>query len=435
MQHVRKSIIHQCQIDLAGRNHNQILLIVGIDDGVSPETGISSSAPTGEIERVHQIITWLEGGETCSAHWRSESGVAAPVRIVIADDTTTADFAYRLASEGTALLWRGDFQNARQLLLALARRIDKQAVGRKAESGALSLKEAFHRQRQQQARRARLLGMLLLQFDAGHQLALRRAPDVTDACNEAFGSASEPYVMSLRELLGAIGAHEWHKNGLRVEALGVKIHPHYGVFAPIRSEYLDLVAKAPLPSVTQAFDIGTGTGVLAAILAQRGVTKVIATDMDARAIACATENLARLGFSDQVMVEQTDLFPSGRAGLIVCNPPWIPAQPSSRLEHAVYDPDSRMLRGFLIGVGAHLEADGEAWLVLSDLAEHLGLRTREALLGWISSGGLVVLGRLDIAPKHPRARDTDDPLYVARAAEITSLWRLGLAPVLLDTRN
>ena len=333
------------------------------------------------------------------------------------------------------MLWRGDFQNARQLLLALARRIDKQALRRKAEPSLPTMKEMFHRQRQQQARRARLLGMLLLQFDAGHQLVLRRAPDVTDACNEAFGSASEPYVMSLRELLGAIGAHEWRKNGLRVEALGAKIHPHYGVFAPIRSEYLDLVANAPLPSVTQAFDIGTGTGVLAAILAQRGVAKVIATDMDARAIACATENLARLGLSDQVAVEQTDLFPSGRAGLIVCNPPWIPAQPSSRLEHAVYDPDSCMLRGFLSGVGTHLEANGEAWLVLSDLAEYLGLRTREALLGWISSGGLVVLGRLDIAPKHPRARDIDDPLYAARAAEITSLWRLGLAPILLGTRN
>jgi len=36
-----------------------------------------------------------------------------------------ADTAYRLACEGTGLLWRGDFQNARQMVQALARRIDK----------------------------------------------------------------------------------------------------------------------------------------------------------------------------------------------------------------------------------------------------------------------------------------------------------------------
>ena len=379
-------------------------------------------APTGEF-----TIHWLERGVAQQAFWHSENGLAAPTRVDIADDTTTADSAYRLVCEGAALVWRGDFQNARQLMLAMARRIDKQATRRKDELNAMTMKETFHRQRQQQARRARLLGMLLLQFDAGHHLSLRRAPDVVEACNEAIGPAAEPYVMSLRELLGVIGAHEWRKTGLMIEKLGAKIHPHYGVFAPVRNEYLDLVADAPLPSSALAFDIGTGTGVLAASLARRGVAKVVATDTDARAIACATENIERLGFAGQVSVVQTDLFPAGRAPLIVCNPPWIPAQPSSRLEHAVYDPDSRMLRGFLSGVSAHLEDGGEAWLVLSDLAEHLGLRSREELLAWVSAGGLRVLGRLDVAPKHPRTRDVNDPLYQARAAEFTSLWRLGLA--------
>src|SRR5450830_626382 len=70
------------------------------------------------------VIRWLEAGQECSARWRSERGAPPPKRVVLADDTTTADTAYRLACEGTALLWRGDFQNARQLLQALARRAD-----------------------------------------------------------------------------------------------------------------------------------------------------------------------------------------------------------------------------------------------------------------------------------------------------------------------
>lgn len=386
-----------------------------------------SPAPTGKIVAARVTTNWLEDGASRSAQWRSESGIAVPSRIVIADDKTNADAAYRLACEGTALLWRGDFQNARQLMLAMARRIDKQAARRMDDVDALTPRDIFHRGRQQQARRARLLGMLLLQFDADHHLSLRRAPDVRAACTEAFGASPEAYVMSLRELLGAIGAHEWRKNGVMVAALGAKIHPHYGVFAPIRNEYLDLVTNAPLPSKTLAFDIGTGTGVLSAILARRGVASVVATDLDMRAIACARENIERLGVGDQVTLLQTDLFPLHRAPLIVCNPPWLPAQPSSRLEHAVYDPDSRMLRGFLSGLAAHLEADGEGWLIMSDLAEHLGLRSRDELLAWIVEGGLRVIGRIDTSPKHPRTRDATDPLHVARAAEITSLWRLGLA--------
>lgn len=267
--------------------------------------------------------------------------------------------------------------------------------------------------------------MLLIPFDPGHVIPLRRAPDVQAACTEVYGRDDQPYVTSLRELLGLIGAHEWRVNGVPVPALGGdRIHPHYGVFSPVRGEYVDLVGAAPSPPSTTAFDIGTGTGVLAAVLARRGVEHVVATDIDPRALACAQENLDRLDVAKQVDVVQADLFPEGKAGLIVCNPPWVPAKPSSPLEHAVYDPGGRMLRGFLGGLAERLEPDGEGWLILSDLAEHLGLRTRDELLAMIESSGLEAVGRLDTRPVHPRAADPDDPLHAARAAETTSLWRL-----------
>ncbi|MFT5533416.1 MAG: polypeptide subunit release factor methylase [Candidatus Paceibacteria bacterium] len=338
----------------------------------------------------------------------------------MADDRTTADAAYRLACEGTAMLWRGDFQNARQLLQAMARRCD-----RKPHKAASTPLDAFNFHRQAQSQRARTLAMLLMPFDSDHTLPLRRAPDVQVACTEAYGSANEPYVASLRELLGLIGAHEWRKAGVEIAALGNRIHPHYGVFAPVRGEYVGLVAEMALPSKKLAFDIGTGTGVLAAVLAQRGMQHVIGTDQDPRALTCAQENITRLGLDAMIELIRVDLFPPGRADLIVCNPPWLPARPSSPIEYAMYDPDSRMLRGFLDGLAAHLEVNGEGWLILSDLAEHLGLRTRAQLLEWITAAGLVVLGRKDVRPIHPRASDTNDPLHAARSAELTSLWRLG----------
>jgi methylase of polypeptide subunit release factors len=234
----------------------------------------------------------------------------------------------------------------------------------------------------------------------------------------------EASVVSLRELLGLVGAHEWRKKGVEIAALGERIHPHYGVFSPVRGEYLDLVMRAPLLAFAKAFDIGTGTGVLSALLAKRGVRKIVATDQDPRALACARENLERLGLNGRVEVVEADLFPPGRAPLVVCNPPWLPARPASPIEYAIYDHESRMLLGFLNGLAEHLEPNGEGWLILSDFAEHLGLRTRDTLLAAIEQAGLVVVGRDDIKPRHPKAMDPSDPLHKARVAEVTSLWRL-----------
>ncbi len=393
-------------------------------------------------------LQWTESGQACSALWRSERGAAPPKRVVLADDTLTADAAYHLACEGTALLWRGDFQNARQLLQAMARRIDKPPARKSRKStGAPGAAKApidlFNQHRQAQAQRARVLGMLLIPFNADYSIPLRRAPDAKAACTEAWGRVRAladgmgdgSSVSTLRDLMGMISAHEWRKKGIEIAALGEpphnRIHPHYGVFSPVRGEYIDLVATAPLPAQATAplvaFDIGTGTGVLSAVLVRRGVTQVVATELDSRALACAMANLKQLGVLEQVNVVRADLFPDGRASLVVCNPPWLPARPSAPIEHAVYDEGSRMLLGFLMGLAAHLEPHGEGWLILSDFAEHLGLRTRAELLTAIEQAGLTVLGRIDAKPVHGKVADTSDPLHAARAAEVTSLWRLGAA--------
>jgi len=398
-------------------------------------------------ESAHPPISWEEGDVTYACRWRSEKGTPPPKKLIIADDTLTADEAYRVACEGTGIIWRGDYQNAKQLLQAMSRRADKpskksirnQKSAKKQQEGLIPLakpmSEIFHKHRLTQSQRSRTLGMLLIQVNPDHSIPLRRAQDVSQACMAVYGKVTEPYVMSLRDLLGFIGSLEWRKNGMALDAIkdlgDGRIHPHYGVFAPVRSEYIGLLEKAPLPELLSkqsvAFDIGTGTGVLAAVLAKRGIQKIIATDQDERAIECAAENIEGLGIGKQVKLMQTNLFPDGQAGLIVCNPPWVPARPSSPIEYAVYDPDSQMLKGFLAGLKEHLLPSGEGWLILSDLAEHLGLRTRAELLAWIEAAGLKVLGRNDVRPTHAKALDKEDPLYRARAAEVTSLWRLGAA--------
>ena len=383
-------------------------------------------------------ITWEESGAPHRARWRSESQ-QRPAALLPVDDTLTANAAFKLVSEGTGLLWRGDFHNGRQLLQALVRRVDKPGRTQTPRAGtsppapadaAARARDAFARHRASQARRATLLNRVLVQFEPDHTIALRRAPDVRAALGEAWGAPDgESSIASLRELQGLVGAHEWRKKGVDVPALGARIHPWFGVFSPLRGEYLGLIAQAPLPpgATSLAFDIGTGTGVIAALLARRGVQRVVATDLDPRALACAAENVARLGVASQVELVQADMFPDGRAALVVCNPPWVPTPANAAIERAVYDPDSAMLRAYLAGLASHLAPGGEGWLVMSDLAEHLGLRTRAEMLQWIADAGLRVVQRHDTRPTHPKAGDPSDPLFAARSKEVTSLWRLGQA--------
>ena len=380
-------------------------------------------------------IYWPENGQSRYARWISEAGLPPPAQVVVADDTLSADAAFKLVQSGSAILWRGDYPNARHLLQALTRRVDRPP--RNAPPPAKTALEAFERHRAAQGRRATLLGRLLVPLSADYRLPLRRAQEVHEACVAGLGepvSDQGDSVISLRGLLSLVSAWEWRKKGALVPALNAAIHPHFGVFSPVRGEYVDLVAQAPLPQpCNMAFDIGVGSGVLSAVLAKRRVPHIIATDLDPRALACAADNLQRLGYASQVQLVRADLFPPTAASiadvpaqvdLILCNPPWLPAIPTSPVEAAVYDPDSQMLRRFLAGVAERLAPNGEAWLILSDIAEHLGLRSRAELLDWMTAGGLQVIDRLETRPHHPKTRNNTDALHQARSAEITALWRL-----------
>ncbi len=388
-----------------------------------------------------QYAEWCENDILHKARWLSASDQAAPTNIVIIDDTTTADKAYRLANSGTSMLWRGDFHNAQQLLQALTRRIER-SEQRKIEKAANKNKaiettmvsenipNRFHQQRQATAQRSRILSRLLLELDANYVSSLRRAPDMSAACIAAFGEMNELCVLSLRDLQGALGAAGWRDKGVPIAGLDLSIFPHYGVFAPTRHEYVPLLLDAPLPpNCDVAYDIGTGTGLLAIILAQRGIKQIIATDLNPQALACAQDNFSRLELVN-VQLQQADLYPTNTplANLIVCNPPWLPAKPTSPLEYAVYDFNSTMLKGFLEGAKQNLAEQGEVWLILSDLAEHLQLRSRDQLLSWIADAGLSIKYRLDTQPKHGRSQDATDPLFAARSSEITSLWCLVETP-------
>ena len=370
-------------------------------------------------------LTYEFEGQTITKNWVTENSFSIPKKVIVIDDTFSADRYTSLASQGVSFVWKGDYHNAKQLLQAVQRRIKKHSAASTA-TDPLTMSKEFYRYRQYQAHKAQLLSRLLVWVEADLSIKLPRAPDLSQAISEAAQLPPGDFLISLRELQGFVGAHEWRKKGVTIAALGdKKIHAFYGVFSPVRGEYLDLVAAAQMPEPTNtAFDIGTGTGVISAVLANRGIQKVIATEMDDRAIQCATANIKNLGFEKQVTIVKTNLFPQGQADLIVCNPPWLPAKPTSAIERAVYDEDSGMVKGFLNGVGERLNKNGQAWLIISDLAEHLGLRGPDDLANWISKANLEIIEILKIQPRHSKATDEEDPLHSARSKEVTMLFRL-----------
>ncbi|HEY6099723.1 MAG TPA: class I SAM-dependent methyltransferase [Anaeromyxobacter sp.] len=372
-------------------------------------------------------ISWREGSSERTGRWLSSA--ARPTAIGAADDATTAAVALARVRRGEGLVYHGDYHNARQLLAAMARRLSHPPRGRAPAPAPPSTgsAQAWRAERERRRIAREVLSRLLVPIEAGFAVPLRRAPDVADALAEALGPRPElPGLMPLRDLLGMIGAHEWRRRGVEVPALGARIFPHYGVYAPVRGEYVALVARAaeewPVKG-KRAFDVGTGTGVLAFVLARAGAT-VVATDVEPGAVACARENAVHLGLEDRVEVVVADLSPPGEADLVVSNPPWLPDDAHGSLERAVYDPGGRFLERLVLGLPGRLAEGGEAWIVISDLAELLGLRPGGHLAALAARAGLRVSDVREARPAHPRARDREDPLHAFRAREVTRLHRL-----------
>jgi SAM-dependent methyltransferase len=387
--------------------------------------GTIFNAPAGQVRDSVPAPRWLAPDRPAPACWH-EVG-----------DQTTAQAAFDLSRKGHGLLYRGGYNGARQLLAAMARRLQPHparishasSTPRENDSGSgkkAELSKAFLASRERARLEHEVLARLAIPIGDGYRIELARAPDVSEACEEALGPSAGFGALPLRDLLGMIGAHEWRRRGMDVPALGARVHPHYGVYAPIRGEYVELVARAaeawPVAG-KRALDLGTGTGVLAFVLARRGA-RVLATDVEPRAVACARDNAGRLGLADAVEVRAADLFPGEPVELAVCNPPWLPAEAHSTLDRAVYDPGGAFLARLVAGLPAALCAGGEGWIVVSDLAERLGLHPDGHLERLAAGAGLRVAATLEARPAHPRTRDRDDPLHEARAGEIVRLVRL-----------
>lgn len=130
-----------------------------------------------------------------------------------------------------------------------------------------------------------------------------------------------------------------------------------------------LGALADVAAAERILDIGTGTGLIALMMAQRSGAEITAIEPDHDSCIQAKENAENSKWSGRIEVLETDLqsyFPSRKFDLIVSNPPYFrdsirnPDPRKSVARHNDFLPSSDLLKG----VSRLLEDKGTFQLIL-----------------------------------------------------------------------
>jgi len=130
------------------------------------------------------------------------------------------------------------------------------------------------------------------------------------------------------------GFKEWHSLRIRTDARALIPRPETELLADASvAEVLSRLATRDAAVV--AWDVGTGSGAVALVLALElrdaiagGLVRLVATDASPQALELAAENLAAHGIADRVTVVQADLLtPAGdalpRPDVVVANLPYV----------------------------------------------------------------------------------------------------------------
>ena len=178
-------------------------------------------------------------------------------------------------------------------------------------------------------------------------------------------------------------------------SLDLEVAPHTLIPRP-DTELLVETALEMLPAgPADVLDLGTGTGAIALALAsERSTWRLTGVDRISEAVTLATRNAQRLGLGNVGFIESQwfSSLAGQRYGLIVSNPPYIPASDPHLLQGDVrFEPSSALVSGvdglddirlIIAQAPGHLSSSGR--LVL----EH-GYDQASAVRSLLSAGGFV----------------------------------------------
>ena len=250
--------------------------------------------------------------------------------------------------------------------------------------------------------RRRKLHHLLLVAQGDSLLQISDPPDTEGLqswLQESTGARI--FLIPIRRLQRVLTDMRRAREGLVIDALGgaITIFPHVYVPADLSVPRM-LLEFGSLLSGKRVLDMGTGTGVLALLAARLRADKVIATDINPKAVANARENASRLKLTQTVEVRDAgDLFSPVEDELfdvIIFNAPWMRGEPQTLYDAALYDPGYRVLTGFLRGATAHLSQEGIILLQYSNISQRRGEDAMGNLYSAIAANGLQIVSERSI---------------------------------------
>lgn len=148
------------------------------------------------------------------------------------------------------------------------------------------------------------------------------------------------FKLSFVHLQELAGAQQRFASGIHYPVLGHRLHPFYDVYAPSRTEHLELFAtwlSQYTGDRSSAVDVGTGSGILALMMSKAGIPYITATDQNPNAIYSVGLEIERHAPEAKIQLSCCDLMSGSTSSpLIVFNPPWIPGDSVSSVDEALF---------------------------------------------------------------------------------------------------
>lgn len=201
------------------------------------------------------------------------------------------------------------------------------------------------------------------------------------------------------------------------------------------------------PETGNILDIGTGTGLVALMLAQKSHAQIDAVEIDAGAAEQAAENVRNSPWTGRVRVIHEDFmnfYPSCRKeyGLIVSNPPYFSnsLKPETREKTLARHNSGEFYRELLRGVRHLLLPSGNCCLILpaeiagglEDQAQELGLHARKRIIIRSKPDGKAIRKLLTLGKtKTARIAEKEFIIY-AKEREYTAEFRELVRPYYLN---
>ncbi|WP_297068645.1 HemK2/MTQ2 family protein methyltransferase [Thermococcus sp.] len=149
-------------------------------------------------------------------------------------------------------------------------------------------------------------------------------------------------------------------------SINLKLHPQ--VYEPAEDTFL-LAENLAVREGDVALDIGTGTGLIALLMARKAKF-VLGVDVNPIAVELAGKN-ARLNGIKNVEFRPSDLFENveGRFDIITFNTPYLPGKPEEPIDLALVGGETgrEVLDRFIDGVRDHLKTGGRVQIVQSSI--------------------------------------------------------------------